>query len=76
MPLNLKVAGSGKTAAQLGWTTVQIAGHEVALHTSPRGKGSSCGIDEAVWQTDGTVAPSPRMTTQTLDEVVTNLTTA
>lgn len=83
--LNLK-AVPGKTAAQLGWSTVQIAGHDVAIHISPSGKGYIGGVDQAVWQTRGTLltvgpyslAPSgssPGLTMQTLTEVVTNLTT-
>ncbi len=83
--LNLKAGKTGVTPAELGWSTVEIAGNQVAVHTSPASRYGNGGIDEAVWQTGGTVVtvgvtsltpgtpPSSPFSLQRLQEVVTYL---
>ena len=77
--LNLKAADNTKTPAQLGWTTEQIGGHEVAIHTGKAGKGYAGGIDTVMWQTRGTLivvtshSPALGLARQELDEIVVNM---
>ncbi len=85
--VKLKGTGHGDTAAQAGWSTVNIAGHEVAVAIKPTGKGGSGGVYEAWWQIQGTLftlspkslrpdAPIQGISMQVLEEIVTDLTPA
>jgi hypothetical protein len=77
--LNLKASDKSKTPAELGWTSEQIGGHEVAIHTGKAGKGYAGGIDTVMWQTRGTLivvtshSPAQGLARQQLDEIVVNM---
>jgi len=55
-PLSIRLKGNGSiTAAQIGWSTIEIAGEPFAVLTTSGGKGSEPGILEAIWQSGATL---------------------
>lgn len=83
-------SNGGMTAADAGWSTVQIAGEPYAVNTTHGGKGIAAGIVMAVWQigrtrftlTPGQHPPDSNGATitpipfNTFQNIVTNLTVA